>query len=77
MPSFENSKCVAIEIDDREQAIKYALAQSQEGDIVLFAGKGHENFQLINGVRTLFSERELIKKYKEVIPAVIPTAVKE
>ncbi len=77
LPSFENSKCVAIEIDDREQAIKYALAQSREGDIVLFAGKGHENFQLIKGIRERFSERELINKYKEVIPAVIPSAVKE
>ncbi len=77
LPSFKDSACIAIEIDDREQAIKYVLAQSRPGDIVLFAGKGHENFQLINGVRVHFSERELIHKYKEVIPAEITPAVKK
>jgi len=77
LPSFEGSSCVAVEIDDREQAIKYALAQSRAGDIVLFAGKGHENFQLVKGVRLPFCERDLIHKYKEVIPAALHPAVTE
>ena len=39
---------------------------AKDGDIVLLAGKGHENYQLINGIKAPFSERlilsELIKK---------------
>lgn len=67
--SFENSSCRAIEIDDREKAIKFALANSRAGDIILFAGKGHEKYQLIEGRKEYFCERELIIKHKEVITA--------
>jgi len=68
IPSFVGSKCTYECIDDREEAIKHVLATSRPGDIVLFAGKGHESFQLIKGERLRFSERELIYKHKELIP---------
>lgn len=48
---------------DREQAIKYAVENSKAGDIVLLAGKGHENYQLIDGKKLPFCERELVMKY--------------
>ena len=35
---------------------------AEEGDIVLFAGKGHENYQLIRGRKVPFVERELIRE---------------
>ncbi|MBR2454201.1 MAG: UDP-N-acetylmuramoyl-L-alanyl-D-glutamate--2,6-diaminopimelate ligase, partial [Clostridia bacterium] len=70
--SFENSSCQAIAIDDREKAIKFALANSRAGDIILFAGKGHEKYQLVEGKKEYFCERELIIKHKEVIGAELP-----
>ncbi len=45
---------------DRREAMRAAIALSCEGDIVLFAGKGHETYQLIRGVKVPFVEREII-----------------
>lgn len=50
-------------ITDREVAIKYAVDNAKAGDIVLLAGKGHENYQLIRGEKVPFCERDLILKY--------------
>lgn len=48
---------------DREDAIRYVIANVKKDDIVLFAGKGHEQYQLIRGGKMPFSERRLIEKY--------------
>ncbi|MFI8033921.1 UDP-N-acetylmuramoyl-L-alanyl-D-glutamate--2,6-diaminopimelate ligase [Acinetobacter sp. ABJ_C3_5] len=47
---------VMHEIHDRREAIKFAVAQAQAGDIVVIAGKGHENYQEIDGVRHWFDD---------------------
>ncbi len=52
-----------IAIADRKKAILYALENSSAGDIILLAGKGHETYQLINGLREYFSEAEIIKDF--------------
>ena len=44
------------EIRDRREAIKYAVKHAQSGDIVVIAGKGHENYQEIDGVRHWFDD---------------------
>ncbi|MDQ8935205.1 UDP-N-acetylmuramoyl-L-alanyl-D-glutamate--2,6-diaminopimelate ligase [Acinetobacter rudis] len=44
------------EIHDRRAAIKYAVKHAQAGDIVVIAGKGHENYQEIDGVRHWFDD---------------------
>ncbi|WP_459744720.1 UDP-N-acetylmuramoyl-L-alanyl-D-glutamate--2,6-diaminopimelate ligase [Polaribacter sp. OB-PA-B3] len=46
---------------DRRQAIKTACRFSNTGDIILIAGKGHENYQEINGIRTHFDDLEEVK----------------
>jgi len=46
---------------DRRQAIKTACKFAEAGDIILIAGKGHENYQEINGVRTHFDDLEEVK----------------
>jgi UDP-N-acetylmuramoyl-L-alanyl-D-glutamate--2,6-diaminopimelate ligase len=46
---------------DRRQAIKTACKLSEVGDIILIAGKGHENYQEINGIRTHFDDLEEVK----------------
>jgi UDP-N-acetylmuramoyl-L-alanyl-D-glutamate--2,6-diaminopimelate ligase len=47
-----------LEIPDRRQAIKTAVAMAQRGDIILLAGKGHEKYQDINGVKHPFDDKE-------------------
>ena len=51
-----------LSILDRRQAIKTACKFSENGDIILIAGKGHENYQEINGVRAHFDDLEEVKK---------------
>jgi UDP-N-acetylmuramoyl-L-alanyl-D-glutamate--2,6-diaminopimelate ligase len=50
----------AISIADRREAIRMAAAVAQPGDIVLVAGKGHETYQEINGVRHDFDDRVVV-----------------
>ncbi|MBR5452846.1 MAG: UDP-N-acetylmuramoyl-L-alanyl-D-glutamate--2,6-diaminopimelate ligase [Clostridia bacterium] len=52
-------------ITSREDAVRFAVENSRDGDIVLFAGKGHENYQLIGREKRPFSERELIVRFSE------------
>ena len=49
-----------VSVPDRGEAIAYAVSVAEPGDIVLLAGKGHETYQLINGKRVPFSEREIL-----------------
>ena len=62
---FTTGSCPYIAIADRKEAIEHALSISERGDIILLAGKGHENYQLICGKREKFSEAEIIKEYCE------------
>lgn len=52
-----------VSIIDREEAIEYAVEHSEPQDIILLAGKGHEDYQLVMGEPIPFCERELIIKY--------------
>jgi len=51
-----------LRITDRKQAIKTACQLAQPNDIILIAGKGHETYQEINGVRHHFDDMEIIKE---------------
>ena len=50
-----------IVIPDRKKAIRYCIENAQDKDIIVLAGKGHEDYQEIKGVRYPFDEREVIK----------------
>ena len=54
--------CPFVKIPDRRDAIRFALANAEKGDIVLLAGKGHEDYQLVCGKKLPFSERSIIKE---------------
>lgn len=58
----EEEKAAAITIVDRREAIKTACALAQPGDVVLIAGKGHEDYQEIKGVKHHFDDKEEIEK---------------
>ncbi|MDE7247802.1 MAG: UDP-N-acetylmuramoyl-L-alanyl-D-glutamate--2,6-diaminopimelate ligase, partial [Lachnospiraceae bacterium] len=54
-----------IEICDRKEAIAYAIDHGKTGDIIVLAGKGHEDYQEIKGVKYPMDERILIKEILE------------
>ncbi len=49
-----------VVIPDRTDAIRYCLENGKKGDIIVLAGKGHEDYQDKNGVKTHYDEREVI-----------------
>ena len=54
-----------LSIIDRKQAIKTACQLANSGDIILIAGKGHETYQEINGVRHDFDDMKIVKEILE------------
>ena len=56
----EAAKNRTLSISDRRQAIRTAAALAQKGDVILIAGKGHENYQEIKGIKHHFDDREEI-----------------
>ena len=54
-----------VEICDRKEAIKYAIANGQPGDVIVLAGKGHEDYQEIKGKKYPMDERILIAEVLE------------
>lgn len=55
-----------LSITNRGEAIRTAVALAQKGDIILIAGKGHENYQEINGIKNHFDDKEkLSEAFKE------------
>ena len=52
----------ALKVTDRKEAIRTAIALAQPGDIILVAGKGHEKYQEIKGVKYPFDDFEVLKE---------------
>ena len=52
----------SLAIADRKEAIRTAVALAQPGDIILLAGKGHEKYQEINGVKYPFDDKEILSE---------------
>ncbi len=57
-----DGSCPYVTIFDRRDAIKYAISNARDGDIILLAGKGHEKYQLICGKKVPFSERTMVEE---------------
>jgi len=51
-----------VSIVDRKEAIKTACMLAQKGDVILIAGKGHEDYQEIKGVKHHFDDREIVRE---------------
>ena len=54
-----------ITIIDRREAIKYAIENGREGDVIVLAGKGHEDYQEIEGVKYPMDERVIVEDIKK------------
>lgn len=59
---MEKSEGAYVVIPDREEAVVYALKHAEKGDMIILLGKGHEEYQEINGVKYHYSDREAIVK---------------
>ena len=51
-----------VSIVDRKEAIRTACMMAEKGDVILIAGKGHENYQEIKGVKHHFDDKEVVKE---------------
>ncbi|NLJ97099.1 MAG: UDP-N-acetylmuramoyl-L-alanyl-D-glutamate--2,6-diaminopimelate ligase [Clostridiales bacterium] len=49
-----------VKITDRREAIKYCIDNAKEGDVIIIAGKGHEDYQEIRGIKHHMDDRELV-----------------
>ncbi len=56
------ARAMTISIADRREAIRTAVALASAGDVILIAGKGHEDYQEIKGVKHHFDDRETVKE---------------
>mgnify|MGYP000543113705 CR=1 FL=1 len=60
--SIEKTGGAFMEIPDRREAIRYSVFHAEPGDMIAVIGKGHEDYQEINGVRHHFLDREVIEE---------------
>ncbi len=65
--SFDPDGCKYYAIPDRKKAIEYAMSILKLGDILLLAGKGHENYQYICGRKIPFCERDIVLETAEIM----------
>ncbi|MBR5782675.1 MAG: UDP-N-acetylmuramoyl-L-alanyl-D-glutamate--2,6-diaminopimelate ligase, partial [Clostridia bacterium] len=67
LPGVENSgKCYEV-IENRREAIEYALRHARKDDIILLAGKGHEKYQILSDGTIEFDEEKIVKEILEVL----------
>lgn len=62
---FAKTEGKYVEICDRREAIAYAISHAREGDLIVLAGKGHEDYQEIQGKKYPMDERVIIKELLE------------
>lgn len=60
VPGIEKTGCDYTIIENRREAIEYALAQAQKDDIVILAGKGHETYQILKDKTIPFDEKQIV-----------------
>ncbi len=56
-----------VEIPDRQEAVTYAIKHAKKGDLIILIGKGHEDYQEINGVKYHFDDREAVAKAMKIV----------
>lgn len=61
----KKSGCPFVTIEQRREAIRHALQMAKKDDVIVIAGKGHENYQEINGVKYHFDDKEAVLELLE------------
>ena len=54
------------EVDNRKEAIGYALSIAQKDDVIILAGKGHETYQILGKTKIDFDERKIVREFLSV-----------
>ena len=67
LPGIERTGCPYTVIENRREAIRHAMICAQKDDMVLLAGKGHETYQEIQGVKHPFDEKQIVCELLEEI----------
>jgi len=57
---MQNTETPYVAIEDRREAIAYAIDNHQPGDVIVLAGKGHETYQIVDAVKHHMDEREIV-----------------
>ncbi|NLJ41257.1 MAG: UDP-N-acetylmuramoyl-L-alanyl-D-glutamate--2,6-diaminopimelate ligase [Clostridiales bacterium] len=60
MPGVKKTGCPYKIIENRKEAIEYALSNAKKGDVVILAGKGHETYQILKNKTIHFDEKEIV-----------------
>jgi UDP-N-acetylmuramyl-tripeptide synthetase len=60
LPGLQKTGCPYEMIENRREAIEYALKSGKKGDVIILAGKGHETYQIIKGRTFHFDEKEIV-----------------
>ena len=62
---IKRTDCEYIVIENRKEAIGYALSFAKEQDCIILAGKGHETYQILGTEKIHFDEREVVREFLE------------
>lgn len=65
LPGINETQCDYVIIEDRKNAIKYAIDNGKKGDVIVIAGKGHETYQVLADKTIHFDEREIVFEFLE------------
>jgi UDP-N-acetylmuramoyl-L-alanyl-D-glutamate--2,6-diaminopimelate ligase len=60
LPGIQKTNCPYKVIEDRREAIEFALKHGQKNDVIILAGKGHETYQLVKGQINHFDDKEIV-----------------
>ena len=63
LPGLADSETPHVTVENRVEAIHYAIDHARSGDVIVLAGKGHEDYQEINHVKHHLDEREVVAEY--------------
>ena len=69
---IKRTDCEYTVIENRREAIGYALRYARQGDVIVLAGKGHETYQEIMGVKHPFDEKVVVRELLEELSADLP-----
>ena len=60
LEGVQKSACPYVVVENRYEAIRYALSHAKPKDVIILAGKGHENYQEVGGGKRRFDEKEIV-----------------
>ena len=62
LKGIEDTKVPHVVMENRREAIEYAVRSARAGDVIVLAGKGHETYQILGKETIHFDEREVVAK---------------